>query len=579
MNPIYQVTVNRRSDQLQEVNSNEFIFGFNPSSKLFAYAHEITQEFSEPPCEPRLLDFLELMSVIFYSDKVCKRGYREEWARDINISISLRDEARFRLIEQDLKFALQVLGGDNFSFEVCSTRPREAISQPNIVPARREVEFTDVVLVSGGQDSMIGGVAALQEARRPFFLKVNTKDKVGFERILNRLTAYGGVEALGFQQPTISFPRDWTIERTQRLRSVYFLGLGAAFCKHESLDRLYINENGVMAVHLPLDLSRSSTFSTRTAYPLYLSLFQDICRRWLSMPKFEIRNDHLFRTKGEVVGLYTELDSAALLKETYSCAHAAIVQRTDRQNSRNRIFEGESSDLHCGYCFPCLLRRVSMSSQGLSEIDVKYLANPFRFLDKFENSKHDSAMEGRSAVLGLMGFARKINSSSSDQLVSEYFQIEECVFATGESHIKFVELHRRFAAEIFDYVDKNESRYKYLLDNESSINAAKSVRTSIGSEVVSKAFRPYPGLVWTQPFENQLGKAFNESKLRIQTGIANGQIDEQKIVEMIRSAASPEIAANPSEVVLKQAEGFSTRSRLRTYCDQGLCYPLTQRGK
>ena len=64
-----------------------------------------------------------------------------------------------------------------------------------------------------------------------------------------------------------NFPGD---EQSQRSRSFLFASTAALVAMAIGFEDVYVNENGIMAVHVPLTAARLGSFSTRTATPRVL---------------------------------------------------------------------------------------------------------------------------------------------------------------------------------------------------------------------------------------------------------------------------------------------------------------------
>ena len=127
---------------------------------------------------------------------------------------------------------------------------------------------------------------------------------------------------------------------------------------------VFINENGIMAIHLPMTAARAGSLSTHTASPSVLERLQDLLKDVLGAP-IEIHNNLLKCTKPEVVEIGRELGTETALASTVSCWS---IGRTGR---------------HCGICAPCLMRRISFELHGVQ--DVLYDADAFDDGDVLQN--------------------------------------------------------------------------------------------------------------------------------------------------------------------------------------------------
>jgi hypothetical protein len=115
-------------------------------------------------------------------------------------------------------------------------------------------------------------------------------------------------------------------------------------------ETIYLPENGLIAINAPLQKSRLGTLSTRTAHPRYLGELADFLQNTGTF-KGAIKNPFLFKSKTDMLKRAKSL--AKPLLRSVSCARP----------SRYR----DKGVNHCGYCVPCIYRRVAMIEAGLDE--------------------------------------------------------------------------------------------------------------------------------------------------------------------------------------------------------------------
>jgi hypothetical protein len=140
-------------------------------------------------------------------------------------------------------------------------------------------------------------------------------------------------------------------EDSHRPRSFLFLALAIAIANAAKLKQVYIPENGLIALNPPLGKSRLGTLSTRTAHPKFLGELAGFLAT-AGIYTGKIRNPFLFASKTDMMkGLPAKL--AAPLKRSVSCARPTRYQ--------------DLGVRHCGYCVPCIYRRVAMVELGLDE--------------------------------------------------------------------------------------------------------------------------------------------------------------------------------------------------------------------
>ena len=139
-------------------------------------------------------------------------------------------------------------------------------------------------------------------------------------------------------------------EPTTRGRSFLFFALATlAASGLDGTPIIYVPENGVISLNVPLDPLRVGAWSTRTTHPFYMARWQDLLGQIGIAASFE--NLYRFKTKGEMLA---DCGNAPLVKqhvaETISCSSITKAR-----------WQGLSPG-HCGFCVPCLIRRAAIRS-------------------------------------------------------------------------------------------------------------------------------------------------------------------------------------------------------------------------
>jgi 7-cyano-7-deazaguanine synthase in queuosine biosynthesis len=514
---------------------------------------------------PEAKDLIDVATAIFHADKCCPRGMRENWIRSFTVRGALRNPDRFAQIAGDLVYCLQVLGGDNFRFEISRYIGEPRIERELSKVASRWPEFTCAALLSGGQDSVTGAADLLQAGEVPLFLRVNTRDKANLREIRSTLNARFHADVSLYTQSISSLgEKNWAKETSQRLRSFYFLAISAAICSSQSIDNIYINENGIMAIHLPLDVARASTFSTRTAYPLYLSLLESVIRTWLGNTAFRVRNSWVLKTKTEVLQRASELNIPAAVKDAISCAHSATIQQTVwRQRSKDYILARTAKDLHCGYCFPCLLRRISMWASGLEQYEITYACDPFKVAVDGEADDFQFIYEATSAVFGLIRFLSKFDSTTPQDLVSSYPQIAECSDVMGlDNSIPVIQLHRRFSDEAHRFIAARAPYLEFLFDRARSEAVARQVQLVASDETIERLLLNAGIQTTTDAAYEQLWKSFEVLRLRLQIALANNSITPAGVETVLTRAIASVVRGKRHPIKITQSDGKNIRLRV-----------------
>ncbi|MBN9521544.1 hypothetical protein J0H58_23995 [bacterium] len=310
-------------------------------------------------------DLVRLASAVLTADLCFRREYGEErWTRDITIHLPVSDTALWAGASRAATDTLSFLTGDIWRFEF---RPIGEVRAT--VPARPVGAPPDVVsLFSGGLDSLIGVVDLLAAGKRTAL--VGHYGAGMTHTYQERVAATLEREYPGLTLPVLFHAQPPTIdgaeerEQTMRSRSFLFFALGIAVAHRLGAGvPLAVPENGLISLNVPLTAARSGSYSTRTTHPHYVELYRKL------LAELGIANPvvlpYRLKTKGEMLkecGGQVTLGKAAPL--TMSCAHS--------EGSR---WEGSSPGTHCGYCFPCLIRRAATMAAGTPDagytVDVR----------------------------------------------------------------------------------------------------------------------------------------------------------------------------------------------------------------
>lgn len=557
------VTVDRARDQLRIAPGRIFL-PYKKEGDLWSDLERPSKATPTGNLSPEAQDLIDFATAIFHLDKLCLRGEREQWVRKVHLKIGLRNVTRFNAVADDLRWALTILGGDNFSFEVSQIRTPPITRTRGTKKVRGWGQLTDIALLSGGQDSFSGAAKILEtQNSNPLLVRVHTRDKSNPSEVTARLRQRFTRDPAFYSQSVASLidpaqtPK--VRETSQRLRSFYFLSVGTALAQAHRVNRLHINENGIMAVHLPLDPARASTFSTRTAYPQFLHLFQSIVHRWLGH-QIEVRNAFVLNTKTEVLQECARLGLAPALEHTVSCAHSATIQQTvNRHSSKEYLMADEAPDLHCGYCFPCLLRRISMWKANLAAHDVEYATDPFKVFVDGSAESYDFVYEASSAVLGLLRLTKKFENPDFITMLSEYPQIAECATVLGDGSMNaIVDLHRRFAQDVRDYIRAEAPYLDFFFDPQRSRLLEQQV-SALASDQILDAALQRAQVQATDAFYKQMHKLFDMLRLRVQVALADGSMTQQQMQNMLDDVVNSVVGGRNPPITLNQSDGKELR--------------------
>jgi 7-cyano-7-deazaguanine synthase in queuosine biosynthesis len=216
----------------------------------------------------------------------------------------------------------------------------------------------EVVLFSGGLDSLAGAVDRLEAGRRVLLLSHYDFGQLAAtqQTLADALEQHYGPDRVCHLGLRMQFPE--APELTLRSRSLLYLGLAvAAAAALGAGTPVVIPENGWISLNLPLTASRLGSYSTRTTHPYFLQGLASLWREaGLAHP---LVNPHQALTKGEVL---ESCRNRGLLKElcrrTVSCARPVVARWRG---------QGERGQESCGYCYPCLIRRAALNRLGWDE--------------------------------------------------------------------------------------------------------------------------------------------------------------------------------------------------------------------
>lgn len=356
-------------DETIEIDSNNKInFTFFKESKKIKFKNFFSNEG---------LDLFYISLFVFISDRLIKRDISEDgWTRNLKLLIPVLEKNKWDDKKEDLIKILNFLSGDlwEIEFRERNLTSKEKLFKKNMSRNNKiPLKNTDFAMFSGGLDSYIGAIDFLESKKNILFIshygsgkgvieyqnKLSQKLKDNYPEIDNNFLQYH-VSAIGGK------------EDTTRTRSFMFFThaiLLASTIKDKT--RLYIPENGLISLNIPMTSARLGSSSTRTTHPYYLQNLQNLLTN-LNI-NVEIINPYQFKTKGEMI---LNCKNQDLLKDT-------LVDTMSCSHPDHGRYRGESKAMHCGNCLPCIIRRAAIK-KGL-EID-----NTLYFDEKLKSGKNSN---------------------------------------------------------------------------------------------------------------------------------------------------------------------------------------------
>ena len=310
------------------------------------------------PLDAAAADLVEAMFAISKADRICPRGPGHLAPRSIEVQIPVRlpDLWMSHPIEASLRSLLAWLTGDDWKFRF-SQRQDDSLwaeSQTGFWP--RIDSETDVILNSGGLDSLIGLAQWSAQSHDHRLIAVTTgKSELihlagdVVRQVRPALASNPKIDVLGIEE-SICWPDQSRNERESswRTRALFPLAVGAVAVHLVGASKLQLFENGIGAIALPMTPDHVGVGATRGVQPRTLRLFSELVSEILSHP-LQVINNGLFLTKQQGVAKLLLPSLAAAVHLTNSCPRWSYIRRP------------------CGICTSCLERQMALRSTSFEE--------------------------------------------------------------------------------------------------------------------------------------------------------------------------------------------------------------------
>lgn len=319
-------------------------------------------------------DFLTLALAVNAADHGVERNLSADgWTRTIELEVVLYDPAPFERLTADLEQTLRFLTGDFWTLSFVEGGYPPPISKH---PVRHDADC--VSLLSGGLDSLVGALDLTAQGRRPIFVSHIAKGD-SETQVLYARTLGGGERHLQWNQNIWLKPkRDG--EGSTRGRSIVFFAFAAlAADSHarataaNSVD-VFVPENGLISLNVPLTVGRVGSLSTKTTHPVFMQRLQSLWAQ-LGIPA-TLRLPYAGKTKGEMMDECLDPDRLRdLAGMSTSCGRYAVYGLR-----------------HCGRCVPCMVRRSAFLRANITDNTKPY------FFDDLKVAQPDKGPNDVAAV-------------------------------------------------------------------------------------------------------------------------------------------------------------------------------------
>jgi len=402
-----------------------------------------------------LIDLLELAAYVYCADQRARRGTERlsmagaAWRRKLHfvIPVRRRDIWESADVREQLEAMLGYLSDDIYVMEfVDSHAPVEqAQTYFEFAESGEGFQADDVVLFSGGLDSLSGAVESLVGGRRLVLVGHHSAPKVVNVQteLVQELRQKGFASRLFHVTVNVTNAGINPVEPTQRTRSFLFASLAFVLARMFGRDGFTFYENGVVSLNLPIAADVLGARATRTTHPKVIRGFEQFFSALVNRD-ISIKTPFLWLTRKEVIERLEATGHGNLLAKSVSCVHP-IVWTTEIR--------------HCGTCSQCIDRRFAVLAAGAGHHDVQ---GGYR-VDLLTGDRQHEAIDPSVAYVK---FARTIQRLHRDQFQEEFPQISaalHCVPGLSASEVldRAWTLHRRHADGVLAVISDAMRRHSY----------------------------------------------------------------------------------------------------------------------
>jgi 7-cyano-7-deazaguanine synthase in queuosine biosynthesis len=367
----------------------------------------------------------------------------DNWQREIQVKIPVSEPLRWNQNVNTIIEALSFLTGDEWNIEFYELSEQYFLNEE--LDLADDIQVENICLLSGGLDSLVGAIDLIQKSDNILFVSHydgaganSNEQKIIFDTFesntekniyLSQFRVYDGEAFYD------------THDGNLRARSLLFLGFALFHAINFNVDHIFLPENGLISINIPLNESRSSSNSTRTTHPYFIKKLQGFLSG-IGI-NVEIKNLYQYKTKGEMLA---DCKNKSLLNnlinQTISCSHS----KRKGEWTRRKKSDGTKN---CGYCIPCLIRKSSIYHYGELDTIEKYgvdLNSTELKLNK--DSKKLSAVP--TDLLALINFLNKKYDFKN-------YEREISLIANIENKKEIAEMLNRGYNELRKYIEDNAS--------------------------------------------------------------------------------------------------------------------------
>jgi len=343
--------------------------------------------------DPIADDLIGVGRAVYLADRAVRRSTAVgNVLRRLEVTIPVREHERLSAVAPQLERLAEFATCDTWRLNFTSLSKDHKAGEVR-APRRGEPRAVDVIsLFSGGLDSLCGAARVAGEGKRALFVTHSPPGRESTESLVGDVYAAFGRERPGSEAfaayrletreasgngRRVVFP-----EHSRRSRPFFFLCLAAATAVRAAAERVWMSENGALALSLPIRADTHGPSMARQAHSFMLHGFTEVLAalkpRGRPSPVFD--NPFAKQTKGEAC---QELKAAGpLAGRAMSCEYTgrqrALFLRWLKDHPER--VEEFGSGPQCGLCIPCLVRRAALRQAAIDDPAATYFADAPRLV-------------------------------------------------------------------------------------------------------------------------------------------------------------------------------------------------------
>jgi 7-cyano-7-deazaguanine synthase in queuosine biosynthesis len=411
---------------------------------------------------PLARDLLRVGQAAFLADRSFRRGKKiGQLARRFTVVLPVEEPERWNGVRDRVVRFAQFASQDEWQFEFTLLKRRGSRRRTTIDLSEQNASIN---LFSNGLDSLCGAAAAFKRGETPVFV---SHSPPGIDNVRRKVKSLQDALGLTKVQPlfvNVLFRasdrnargrRSMFPERSRRTRPVLFLSMAGAAALELGVSKIFLNENGVLAINLPFRAHLRGANASRHAHPEMLRRFESLLQAlWPFDSQPIVSNPFSELTKAEEIKYLRQ--AAQLAERTVSCEYERQQMGTLKHWLKERHGPAKQAK-ECGLCMPCVIRRSAMAIAGVPESAGHYVFDTRRVFNNPE-AYRNAPLYGvvKNNPGDLYRFAKMIEKMTPSEFIFSYLYdlslLPRSAEEMGHSTRAAYRLYRRFAREFIKYL-------------------------------------------------------------------------------------------------------------------------------